>query len=125
MADVTTVFAGKDESLGATVENLNKRLQGFQAETQSFTSKVGEMAKGFAAFAIPIAGVAAAFFGARGAAAAFTDAIRVGGELNDLAARTGETAGKSAPRSTDCSGTLSKRAKPPPGQRHVPLKNWG
>jgi hypothetical protein len=54
------------------------------------------MAKGFAAFAIPLAGVAAAFFGARGAAAAFTDAIRVGGELNDLAARTGETAGELA-----------------------------
>jgi Mg2+ and Co2+ transporter CorA len=96
MADVTTTFAAKDESFAKTVDNLNGRLQGFQAETQSFTSKVGEMAKGFAAFAIPIAGVAAAFFGARGAAAAFTDAIRVGGELNDLAARTGETAGELA-----------------------------
>jgi hypothetical protein len=96
MADVTTTFAAKDESFAKTVDKLNGRLQGFQGETQSFTSKVGEMAKGFAAFAIPIAGVAAAFFGARGAAAAFTDAIRVGGELNDLAARTGETAGELA-----------------------------
>jgi hypothetical protein len=96
MADVTTTFAAKDESFANTVDKLNGRLQGFQAETQSFTSKVGEMAKGFAAFAVPIAGVAAAFFGARGAAAAFTDAIRVGGELNDLAARTGETAGNLA-----------------------------
>jgi hypothetical protein len=96
MADVTTTFAAKDESFAKTVDKLNGRLQGFQAETQSFTSKVGEMAKGFAAFAVPIAGVATAFFGARGAAAAFTDAIRVGGELNDLAARTGETAGELA-----------------------------
>jgi hypothetical protein len=96
MADVTTTFAAKDESFASTVDKLNGRLQGFQGETQSFTSKVGEMAQSFASFAIPIAGIAAAFFGAKGAAAAFSDAIRIGGELNDLAARTGETAGELA-----------------------------
>jgi tetratricopeptide (TPR) repeat protein len=96
MADVTTTFAAKDESFAKTVDNLNGRLQGFQAETEGFTGKVGQMAKSFADFAIPIAGVAAAFFGAKGAVSAFSDAIRIGGELNDLAARTGETAGELA-----------------------------
>lgn len=96
MADVTTTFAAKDESFARTVDNLSNRLQGFQGETASFTSRVGEMAKGFAAFAVPIAAVAGAFFGARGAAQAFSDAIRIGGELNDLSARTGETAGNLA-----------------------------
>lgn len=96
MADVTTTFAAKDESFARTVDNLSNRLQGFQGETASFTSKVGEMAKGFAAFAVPIAAVAGAFFGAKGAAQAFSDAIRIGGELNDLSARTGETAGELA-----------------------------
>jgi len=96
MADVTTVFAAKDESFASTVDKLNGRLQGFQSQTQSFTSKVGEMAKGFAAFVGPIAAVGAAFLGARGIVNSFRDAIDMGGKLNDLSARTGETAGNLA-----------------------------
>ena len=94
MADVTTTFAAKDESFATTVDKLNGRLQGFQKETQSFSGKVGDMAKGFSAFAIPIAGVAAAFFGARGAVAAFNSAIDLGGSLDDLTKRTGMAAGE-------------------------------
>jgi uncharacterized protein YukE len=96
MADVTTTFAAKDESFAKTVDNLGKRLDGFQGQTQSFSEKVGSMASSFASLAAPLAGIAAAFFGARAAVKAFNDAIRIGGELNDLAARTGETAGELA-----------------------------
>jgi hypothetical protein len=96
MADVTTTFAAKDESFASTVDKLSGRLQGFQGQTQSFTSKVGEMAKGFASFVGPIAAVGAAFLGARGIVNSFRDAIDMGGKLNDLSARTGETAGNLA-----------------------------
>jgi hypothetical protein len=96
MADVTTTFAAKDESFASTVDKLSGRLQGFQGQTQSFTSRVGEMAKGFAAFVGPIAAVGAAFLGARGIVNSFRDAIDMGGKLNDLSARTGETAGNLA-----------------------------
>jgi hypothetical protein len=96
MADVTTVFAAKDESFAKTVDNLQNRLSGFQGQTEGFSGRVAALAGEFAKFAIPIAGVAAAFLGAKNMAAAFTDAIRMGGELNDLAARTGESAGNLA-----------------------------
>jgi hypothetical protein len=94
MADVTTVFAAKDESFATTVDKLSGRLQGFQSETQSFTSKVGEMAKGFAAFVGPIAAVGAAFLGARSVVDSFRAAIDLGGRLDDLTRRTGMAAGE-------------------------------
>jgi hypothetical protein len=96
MADVTTTFAAKDESFASTVDKLNGRLQGFQKDTESFSSRVGDMAKRFAAFVGPIAAVGAAFLGARGIVNSFRDAIDIGGKLNDLSARTGETAGNLA-----------------------------
>lgn len=96
MADVTTTFAAKDESFAKTVDNLNSRLQGFQGQTEGFSQRVASLAGEFAKFAVPIAGVAAAFFGAKGAVTAFSDAIRIGGELADLANRTGESAGELA-----------------------------
>jgi hypothetical protein len=96
MADVTTSFAAKDESFASTVDKLSGRLRGFQGETESFTQKVGNMASQFAAFVGPIAAVGAAFLGARGIVNSFRDAIDMGGKLNDLSARTGETAGNLA-----------------------------
>jgi hypothetical protein len=96
MADVTTTFAAKDESFASTVDKLNGRLQGFQKDAETFSQKVGNMAKQFAAFVGPIAAVGAAFLGARGIVNSFRDAIDIGGKLNDLSARTGETAGNLA-----------------------------
>lgn len=96
MADVTTTFAAKDESFAKTVDNLQNRLSGFQGQTEGFSGRVASLAGEFAKFAIPIAGVAAAFLGAKNMVAAFSDAIRIGGQLNDLSARTGETAGNLA-----------------------------
>ena len=96
MADVTTVFAAKDESFAKTVDKLQGRLTGFSGNVESFNSKVAGMASSFAKFAGPIAAVGLAFLGAKSAAQSFMDAIRIGGELNDLASRTGESAGNLA-----------------------------
>jgi hypothetical protein len=96
MADVTTTFAAKDESFASTVDKLNGRLQGFQQSTESFTQRVGSMASQFASFVGPIAAVGAAFLGARSIVNSFREAIDMGGKLNDLSARTGETAGNLA-----------------------------
>jgi hypothetical protein len=94
MADVTTVFAAKDESFAKTVNNLQNRLTGFQSQTSSFSEKVGAMAGAFARFAGPIAAMGAAFLGARGAVDSFRAAIDLGGRLDDLTRRTGMTAGE-------------------------------
>jgi hypothetical protein len=96
MADVTTTFAAKDESFAATVGKLQGRLTEFGGATDSFSQKAAGLASSFASFAGPIAAMGLAFLGAKGAVAAFTDAIKIGGELQDLSARTGETAGNLA-----------------------------
>lgn len=96
MADVTTTFAAKDESFAQTVDRLNARLAGFQQTVADFSGKVGNMASAFGGFATKIGGVAAAFFGAQSAAQTFSQAINVGGQLAELSARTGESAGNLA-----------------------------
>ena len=92
-ADVTAVFAAKDESFAATVDKLQQRLAGFSQATQAFTDKVGGLATGFSEFAKPIAAMAAAFLGARSAAEAFRGALEMADSLENLATRTGETSG--------------------------------
>lgn len=96
MADVTTTFAAKDESFAKTVNNLQGRLQGFQGSIDGFSSKVGAMAGGFGRAVGPLAALAAGFIGARSAVSSFSDAINVAGKLNELAARTGASAGELA-----------------------------
>jgi len=96
MADVTTTFAAKDESFAKTVNNLQGRLQGFQGSIDGFSGKVGAMAGSFARAVGPLAALAAGFLGARSAISAFGDAINVAGQLNELSARTGESAGELA-----------------------------
>lgn len=94
MADVTTTFAAKDESFAKTVDNLQKRLSGFEGSIKGFTGKVGQMGAAFKGLIGPIAAAGAAFLGARSAVQAFGDAISLGGTLNDLASRTGASAGE-------------------------------
>lgn len=50
----------------------------------------------FGKIATAVVGIGAAFIGVRAAVQAFSAAIEMGGKLNDLAARTGETAGNLA-----------------------------
>jgi hypothetical protein len=96
MADVTTTFAAKDESFAKTVGKLQGRLSEFGGSVTGFSSQVSSMASSFAKFAGPIAAVGLAFLGAKSAVQSFREAINMGGKLNDLASRTGETAGNLA-----------------------------
>ena len=96
MADVTTTFAAKDESFAKTVGQLQGRLSSFGGSVTGFSSQVSGMASAFAKFATPLAAVGLAFLGAKSAVQAFTEAISMGGKLNDLSSRTGETAGNLA-----------------------------
>jgi hypothetical protein len=82
MATSTTVFAAKDVGFSSTVNRMQGTLAGFQS--------------GLASFAVKAAGLVAVFVGVRSAVQAFGAAIDMGGKLNDLSARTGETAGNLA-----------------------------
>jgi hypothetical protein len=94
MADVTTTFAAKDESFARTVDKLQGRLNSFEGGISSFTGKVGSMASAFSGMIAPLAALGAAFLGARGAIDSFRGALDMGGRLNDLAQRTGASAGE-------------------------------
>jgi hypothetical protein len=82
MATSTTVFAAKDAGFSSTVNRMQGTLAGFQS--------------GLASFAVKAAGLVAVFVGVRSAVQAFGSAIDMGGKLNELSARTGETAGNLA-----------------------------
>jgi hypothetical protein len=93
MADSTTVFAAKDESFSATVNRLQKSLGSFEGNLSTFNERAANMGKTFAGLAVKLAALGVAFLGVRGAVRSMGAAIELGGQLNDLSARTGETAG--------------------------------
>jgi hypothetical protein len=72
------------------------------------------MASSFAKFAGPIAAFGLAFLGAKSAVQSFTEAISMGGRLNDLSSRTGETAGNLAilQRAFDNAGSSAESVGP-------------
>jgi hypothetical protein len=74
----------------AGFESGAKKLQGVAAGAASGISQH------FGKIAMAVAGITAAFIGVRAAAQSFNAAIAMGGQLNDLSARTGETAGNLA-----------------------------
>lgn len=96
MADVTTTFAAKDESFARTVNNLQGRLQGFQSSVSSFNSRVATLGASFRRMIGPLVSLTAAYVGLNTAISTFKSVFDAAGQLNDLAARTGESAGKLA-----------------------------
>jgi hypothetical protein len=60
------------------------------------SSASGAITQHFGKIATAVIGIGAAFMGVRAAAQAFNAAIAMGGQLNDLSARTGESAGNLA-----------------------------
>jgi hypothetical protein len=74
----------------AAFESGAKKLGGVAASAASGISQH------FGKIAMAVAGITAAFLGVRAAAQSFHAAIAMGGQLNDLSARTGETAGNLA-----------------------------
>jgi len=93
MADVTTTFAAKDENFAKTVDGLQKKMDGFGKQMEGFNATVGNVGGALAGVAGKIAVFAAGFVAVQAVVGAFKDAIDLGGQLNDLSARTGETAG--------------------------------
>jgi len=96
MADVTTVFAAKDESFARTVSNLQERLSGFAGNVDGFNQRVSSMAAGFRGLVGPLIGIGAAVLGAKSAMDSFKSALDMGGRLDDLTKTTGATAGELA-----------------------------
>jgi hypothetical protein len=93
MADVTTTFAAKDENFAKTVDGLQKKMDGFGKQMEGFNATVGNVGGALMGVAGKLAGFAAGFVAVQAVVGAFKDAIDMGGQLNDLSARTGETAG--------------------------------
>ncbi len=96
MADVTTIFAAKDESFARTVNKLQERLAGFSSGVEGFNKRVASMSKGFQSMIGPLVGIGAAVLGAKGAIDSFKNALDMGGRLDDLTKTTGATAGELA-----------------------------
>ena len=72
-------------------------FEGGAKKLKSVSAQASEgISSQFKKIALAVAGIGAAFLGVRAAMQSFFSAIRYGGELNDLAARTGETAGNLA-----------------------------
>jgi hypothetical protein len=94
MADVNVDFDAKDRGVGKTITGLQGRFKAFEGGINEFTGKVGALAGSFTRFLGPLAAIGAGFLGARSAAQAFGEAINLGGQLNDLASRTGASAGE-------------------------------
>ena len=85
-------MAGESIKFNASINTAGfdsgaKRLQSAAASASA------SIAGHFGKIATAVVGITAAFMGVRVAVQAFSSAIDMGGKLNDLAARTGETAG--------------------------------
>lgn len=80
--------------------NASLNTAGFDSGAKSLQNIASRASSGISAhfgkIAMAVAGIGAAFLGIRAAVQSFNAAIAMGGQLNDLAARTGETAGNLA-----------------------------
>lgn len=80
--------------------NASLNTAGFESGAKKLQSVAAGAASGisqhFGKIAMAVAGIGAAFLGVRAAVQSFNAAIAMGGALNDLSARTGETAGNLA-----------------------------
>jgi hypothetical protein len=101
MADATVTFAAKDLNLGSTIDKLKKELGATQDAAKN-ASKGFDLSFGKIGAAAAVAGAAvkvgmmaveAATAGARAVVDGFGQALDLGGKLNDLSSRTGESAG--------------------------------
>jgi len=93
MADVTTTFAAKDENFAKTITGLQQKMDGFSKQMEGFNATVGNVGGALMGVAGKLAGFAAGFVAVQAVIGSFKEAIDMGGQLNDLSARTGETAG--------------------------------
>ena len=94
MSDITVTLGAKDEGLSSSLSGIRSQA----AETSkgfdlSFGKIAGAAAIAGAAVKVGMLAIEAATAGARAVVDGFGDAIDLGGKLNDLSSRTGESAG--------------------------------
>jgi len=101
MSDVTVKFSAEDQNLSKTITNLQRDLERLDVKSKN-SSKGMDLSFGKIGLAAGVAGAAvkvgmmaveAATASARAVVDGFRQAIDLGGALNDLSSRTGETAG--------------------------------
>ena len=97
MSKVTTTFEAVDTSLSSTIQKIEVEMKAMNNTTEKLEKKVNfsfsAMAKAGAGLAVGIGLIKGAFSVITGAIDDFGQALDLGGRLNDLSARTGETAG--------------------------------
>jgi hypothetical protein len=94
MADVTLTFAAKDVGFAAAMQRMQSRLTGFN-RSMSGVAKVSAKVRGnFGNLTRSVVGLAAAYVGVSQAINAFSKALSLGGQLDDLSKLTGATAGE-------------------------------
>jgi len=101
MSDVTVKFSAEDQNLSKTITNLQRDLERLDVKSKN-SSKGMDLSFGKIGLAAGVAGAAvkvgmmaveAATASARAVVDGFRQAIDLGGALNELSSRTGETAG--------------------------------
>lgn len=97
MSKVTTTFEAVDSGMVATIQKIERETKSMVDTTQKAEKQIdfsfGAMAKAGAGLAAGIGLVKGAFAALTGTLDQFSQALDLGGRLNDLSARTGETAG--------------------------------
>ena len=101
MSDVTVKFSAEDQNLSKTITNLQRDFERLDVKSKN-SSKGMDLSFGKIGLAAGVAGAAvkvgmmaveAATASARAVVDGFRQAIDLGGKLNELSSRTGETAG--------------------------------
>lgn len=97
MSKVTTTFEAVDTGMVSTIQKIEIEIKSMKDTTEKAEKQInfsfGAMAKAGAGLAIGIGVVKGAFAALTGTLDQFGQALDLGGRLNDLSARTGETAG--------------------------------
>jgi hypothetical protein len=101
MSDVTVTLGAKDEGLSKSLQSVSKNLEDLNSKgaraSKGFDLSFGKIgaaaAVAGAAVKVGMMAVEAATAGARAVVDGFGQALDLGGKLNDLSSRTGESAG--------------------------------
>jgi hypothetical protein len=114
----TAEIGAKDAGYTSTMKQINKSTESIGGTMKSVSSSVNasfaSMVKAGAAMAVGFGAVKLAINAVKGVVNEFGDAINLGGQLNDLASRTGETAGNLLilQRSFDNAGSSAEKVGP-------------
>ena len=94
---ISVKFSATDSGFTSTVNKVNSSMRGMDGNVRKVSGSVrasfATMAKAGAALAVGFGAIKVAMNAVRGTLDNFKEALDMGGELNDLSARTGETAG--------------------------------